>query len=248
VRADAGPGGGVLRLVADVTPDEYVAGVLLAELPDGEPSLRQDLAAAVLRFVAAGPRHEAADVCDRTHCAWFVGRGPRVLWPTPVAPVLLREPGREPPLPAPAFDEATWSAVVAASRQAGPRQWSSHCGGAPLSAHFVWGSDDRRVWSCPRHAGPSASWTRDWPAAALARAFGGRVLSLDVEADDVWSLRVRTERGLEGFRFDDARRRLAAALGGEPLPSPATRVSRVTDGFRAEGVGRGHRVGLCLAN
>jgi hypothetical protein len=247
LRVDAASGA-VLRLVAEVTPDEYVAGVLLAELPDGEPARRLDLAAAILRFVASGPRHEAADVCDRTHCAWFVGRGPQVLWPTPVAPVLLREPGGPLPSDTPPFDEATWSAVVAASRHAGPSQWSTHCGGAPLSAHFVWGNGDRRVWSCPRHPGPSASWTRDWPAVALARAFGGRVLSLDVEADDVWSLRVRTERGLERFRFDDARRRLASAMGGGPLPAPAARVSRVTDGFRAEGVGRGHRVGLCLAN
>jgi hypothetical protein len=242
VTAFAAPGAG-LRLVAEMTADEYAGGVLLAELPDGEPSLRLELAAAVLRFLAAGPRHESADVCDRTHCAWFVGRGPRVLWPAPAQPVLLREPGRD----APPFDEAAWALVLAASRRPGPREWSSHCGGAPLSAHFVWGNGDRRVWPCPRHAGAASAWSREWPAAALAEAFGGRVLDLDVDAGDVWSLRVRTERGLERFRFDDARRRLAAAVGGEPLPSPAARVSRITDGFRAEGVGRGHRVGLCLA-
>jgi hypothetical protein len=240
--------GGVLRLVADMPAAEYVAGVLLAELPDGEPSLRLELGAAVLRFLAAGPRHDGADVCDRTHCAWFVGRGPRILWPAPAQPVLLREPGRDVAPDEPLFDAATWSLVLAASRRPGPRQWTSDCGGAPLSAHFVWGNGDRRVWPCPRHAGAAETWSRAWPAAALARAFGGRVVSVDVDADDVWSLAVRTEHGLDRFRFDDARRRLVAAMGGEPLPSPAARVSRVTDGFRAEGVGRGHRVGLCLAN
>jgi hypothetical protein len=148
----------------------------------------------------------------------------------------------------PLFDAATWSRVVAASRQPGPRQWTSDCGGAPLSAHYVWGNGDRRVWPCPRHGATAATWSREWPAAALARAFGGRVVSVDVEGDDVWSLAVRNEHGRERFRFDDARRRLVAAIGGEPLPSPAARVLRVGDGFRAEGVGHGHRVGLCLAN
>ena len=241
-----------LRLVAEVTPDEYVAGVLLAELADGEPARRLDLGAVILRFLAAGPRHEAADVCDRTHCAWFVGRGPQVLWPTPVQPVLLRDPRTDGELAldtTPPFDAASWTRIVAAAREPGPHLWSSHCGGAPLSARFVWGSDDRRVWRCPRHANPAASWWRDWPAASVARALGARVSSIDVDAEEgTWSLLVRTERGIERLGFDEAHRRLGATIDGDALPSPATRVSRVADGFRAEGVGRGHRVGFCLAN
>jgi hypothetical protein len=238
-----------LRLVAEVTPDEYVAGVLLAELPDGDPARRTELGAAILRFLAAGPRHEAADVCDRTHCAWFVGRGPRVLWPTPVMPVLLREPATDRALEAPPFDAAIWARIRDAARERGPHLWSSHCGGAPLSAHFVWGNGDRRAWPCARHTAPTATWSRDWRAASLARAFGGRVRSIDVDArDGVWSLRVRTERGEERVGFDEAHRRLAATIGGDALPSPAARVSHVTDGFRAEGSGHGHRVGFCLAN
>ena len=249
LKVDAGAEGR-LRLVAEVTPDEYVAGVLLAELPDGEPARRLVFGAVVLRFLAAGPRHEAADVCDRTHCAWFVGRGPQVLWPTPVEPVLLREPRMDrasdttPPL-----DAASFARMAAAALEPGPHLWSSHCGGAPLSAHFVWGNGDRRVWKCPRHVEPTASWSREWPASSLARAFGGRLSSIRVDEEDgTWSLRLRTERGEERLGFDEAHRRLEAALGGDALPSPAARVSRVADGFRAEGVGRGHRVGLCLAN
>jgi hypothetical protein len=240
---------GRLRLVAETTPEEYVGGVLLAELPEGDAARRIGLGAAVLRFVAAGPRHEAADVCDRTHCAWFVGRGPRVTWPTPVMPVLLREPGAARDLEAPPLEAASWARILAAAREPGPHLWSSHCGGAPLAAHFVWASGDRRVWSCDRHPAPTASWSRDWPAGALARAFGGRVLSLDVDTPGgTWSLRVATERGLERFGFDDAHRRLDAAIGASALPSPASRVSRIADGFRAEGLGHGHRVGICLAN
>jgi stage II sporulation protein D len=238
-----------LRLVADVTTDEYVAGVLLAELPHAEPVRRIELGAAILRFLAAGTRHENADVCDRTHCAWFVGRGPRVLWPTPVEPVLLREPGADRDRETAPLDAATWSRIRRAAREPGPHLWSSHCGGAPLSAHFVWGNGDRRVWSCARHVAPAASWSRDWPAAAIARAFGERVRSIDVDEESgMWSLRIRATGGEERLGFDEARRRLDAAVGRDALPSPAARVSRVTDGFRAEGSGLGHRVGFCLAN
>src|SRR4030095_15972988 len=116
------------------------------------PPPRVGPAAAARGPGGAAPRHESADVCDRTHCAWFVGRGPRVLWPAPAQPVLLREPRRD----APPFDEAPWALALAAPRRPGPREWSSHCGGAPLSAHFVWGNGDRRVWPCPRHAGATS--------------------------------------------------------------------------------------------
>ena len=46
--------------------------------------------------------------------------------------------------------------------------------------------------------------------------------------------------------YDDAHRALAAVLGWGALPSPPDRVTRTATGFRAEGVGAGHRVGLCL--
>src|SRR5262249_22443671 len=45
-----GSAGGRPRLVADVERAEYIAGVLLAELPAGEPERREALGAAVLRF------------------------------------------------------------------------------------------------------------------------------------------------------------------------------------------------------
>jgi hypothetical protein len=75
------------------------------------------------------------------------------------------------------------------------------------------------------------------------------VRSLAVETDGgIWSLRVRTDDGEERLGFDEAHRRMAAAIDAHALPSPATRVSRITDGFRGEGLGLGHRVGFCLAN
>src|SRR5262249_33586327 len=62
---DGAPGvSNVLVLHAAMTPREYAAGVIAAELPDGRSPRREALGAAVLRFLRAGPRHGADDVCD----------------------------------------------------------------------------------------------------------------------------------------------------------------------------------------
>ncbi len=231
---------GTLRLVASVSPREYVDGVIAAELPDGSRALREALGAAALRFLAVGPRHAGAHVCDSTHCAYFVGRGPRVAWPDPVTPV-------ERGAPAP-VDEALWREIVDDAARPGPRQWTSHCGGAPLSAHFVWGTGDRSVARCPLHgSGESRPWTRLLSDADLARAFGGAVRDLEiVERDGVWNLDVALPDATRSLLYDDAHRLLARVLDWGALPSPATSVARAGGGFRVTGFGLGHRVGLCL--
>ncbi|HSD29776.1 MAG TPA: hypothetical protein VLL75_20905 [Vicinamibacteria bacterium] len=237
---------GALHLRAEMTVPEYVFGVLQAELPGASGPGREALAAAILRFLADGPRHGGTDVCDSTHCAWFIGRGPAVSWPSPKAPVLLasREAGD-----GARFDAVAWDAVVRRAREAGPRQWTSHCGGRPLSAHAVWGNGDSRVWSCERHHEPSRPWTRTWDDATVDEAFGGKVRSLAVrETNGVWTLVTETAAGASAYSYDDAHRRLAAKLGWAALPSPADTVVRAAGTWRAEGVGLGHRVGLCLGD
>ena len=244
--AEAGPAD-TLRLRAELRPEEYVAGVLAAELPEGDRERRVALGAAVLRFLADGPRHGTYDVCDQTHCAWFVGRGPRVLWPGPRTPVLLaRGPGGE--SEDLALDGATWASIRAEERKDGPRLFTAHCGGEPLSAHFVWGNGDRRVFRCDRHGPADAKpWSRLLSDPDIARAFGAPVERLELTTlDGIWTLRVSTSRGDRDLLYDEAHRRLAGILGWDALPSPATRIYRTAGGFRAEGVGRGHRVGLCL--
>jgi len=228
-----------LRLKAEMSAREYVSGVLAAELPSGEGDLRIQLGAAALRFIKAGPRHRDRDFCDTTHCAWFVGRGPRYLWPSPKRPALATGPV-DPPL-----EDGLWSAIVAAYTEDGPSQWTAHCGGEPLSAHFVWGNGDRKVRVCARHSSPTRPWTRRWEDAAVARAFGDGTLHLH-ERDGVWTLEVEGSEGRRLLRYDEVHRRIAAVLGWDALPSPASRVVRVQGGYRVQGVGWGHRVGLCL--
>lgn len=238
-----------LRLRAELRPEEYVAGVVAAELPAAGLDRRVALGAAVLRFLADGPRHGSTDVCDQTHCAWFVGRGPRVLWVNPRTPVLLASAsGRE--TEDLTLEGGTWARIRAEALRDGPRHFTGHCGGAPLSARFVWGSDDDRVWRCERHAGGDAApWSRLWSEADASRALGATVTRLEVTtASGVWTLRARTPRGDLDLRYDDAHRRLAAVLGWDALPSPADRILRTAGGFRVEGVGSGHRVGLCLGD
>jgi hypothetical protein len=233
--------------VATLELRDYASGVVAAEAPGKPPALQAQLAAAVIRFLARGPRHADADVCDQTHCAWFIGEGPRLRCTDAHHAVVVPDP---PEPEATGFTDVAWASVLEAARQPGPAFWTAHCGGEPLSPHAVWGSDDRTVTPCPRH-GPAdaASWRRTWSTKALAAAFGGKVEDLKVEwRNGTWVLIVWTPQGRRVLRYDDAHRALATVLGWDALPSPADNLTHVTDGYEATGRGSGHRVGLCLGD
>lgn len=248
---DFAPGDGPPRPIATMAARDYASGVLRAELAGPAPTLRVSLAAAVLRFLRRGPRHADADVCDSTHCAWFVGEGPVPRWLRP-------EAATTDATVAPALSDDEWSRALATARDqpSGVDQWTADCGGDPVSPHFIWGGGDRRVTACPRHPkGSGRSWRREWLAADIDAVFGAPVRALDVTVvDGQWFLRVRADPRSPGdgapstvsLPFDDAHRRLAARLGWDAMPAPAARVMRTPTGFVAAGVGSGHRVGLCL--
>jgi len=232
---------GTLRLTATMQEREYVSGVIAAELAGGSRPLRLSLGAAVLRFLALGPRHAAAHVCDSTHCAFFAGRGPRLAWPAAGQAVELKTAAAP-------LDDALWREISSQAARPGPSHWTSHCGGVPLSAHYVWGSGSRTAAPCPLH-GPTESrpWTRLWAAAEVQKAFGPGVRELRVvERDGAWRLRIDTAESTRELLYDQVHRLLAVPLGWGALPSPATQIVRALGGFRATGVGLGHRVGLCL--
>jgi hypothetical protein len=238
--AEAGRGGRV-DLVAEMDIREYVSGMIAAELPGGSRTRRIELGAAALRLRARGPRHVQADFCDTTHCAWFIGRGPRLRWTSPRQAVVEDAAPR-------AVDDEEWARIVEAARRPGPAHWTSHCGGRPLSEYSVWGRGDRLAASCPIHGGaPAHAWTRFWPDTALERAFGGRVTRAEASVEGgVHRLVIESDGATRRLLYDEAHRALAGVLGWDALPSPPERVTRAEGGFRAEGVGAGHRVGLCL--
>jgi hypothetical protein len=233
---------GALRIVAGMERREYASGVVAAELAHPDADAEAALGAAVLRFLGRGPRHQGFDLCDSTHCAFFIGRGPRTRWLEPGQASAVG--GVLHPL-----DDALWQRARTLAESPGPDHWTSHCGGQPLSAHAVWANGDRSVQACALH-GPSSArpWRRAWSDRDLERAFGADVRGLRVRTDDgVWRLEVTRDAGdVSLLLYDDAHRRLAAGLGWGSLPSPAERVFRSAGGWQAEGVGLGHRVGLCL--
>jgi YD repeat-containing protein len=88
---------------------------------------------------------------------------------------------------------------------------------------------------------------RHWPAAEVARALGPGVADLEVGSDQgQWVLRVTDAQGTRQLTYDEAHRRLAQRLGWGALPSPAEHLEAGPGGWVAQGVGLGHRVGLCL--
>jgi hypothetical protein len=230
------------HLLATLTRRAYVEGVLAAELPYGDRALRLELGAAVLRFLARGRRHVDADVCDSTHCAWFVGQGPALDWTNPA---LAREVAAEPA--SESLGDGDWERMETLAKTPGPAFWTAHCGGTPLSTQRVWGWGDAAAKPCPRHRGPAAIWTRSWSRQELEQAFGPGIESVSLEpSPGVWGLTL-TRKGLrKTYGYDEAHRRIAAILGWDALPSPADRVELTDAGLRLQGVGQGHRVGLCL--
>ena len=237
---------GALQLVLSTTPRDWVEGILLGELRGGGPELREELAAAALRFVRSGPRHGRDDVCDTSHCSVFAGRGPLVAWPTPRRAVVA--PGDDRAAP-PLLDDEAWARVLALAARPGPAAFTGHCGGAPLSPFEVWGRGSREATPCPRH-GPSDddAWERLLPSPALDATFGRVSGLVAVVVDGVRRTRVTTREKSVDLLYDDLHRALAPALGWDALPSPPDSFSRDSGGWRARGRGRGHRVGLCLAS
>ncbi|HJV89187.1 MAG TPA: hypothetical protein VJ623_02690 [Holophagaceae bacterium] len=230
------------HLLATLSRRAYAEGVLAAELPHGSTGLRLELGAAVLRFLGKGRRHVDADVCDSTHCAWFVGEGPRLDWTDPTHARELREPAPEP------LSQDDWERIQRLAAAPGPALWSAHCGGAPLSPQRVWGWGEATAAPCPRHAAPAAPWSRTWPREALARVFGAEPQSIRLTPPaEPWGLVVLGAGLRRTYGFDEVHRRIAAVLGWDALPSPADRVDLGGEGLRLRGVGQGHRVGLCLA-
>jgi stage II sporulation protein D len=237
---------GFPHLVLTTGTRAWVDGVLRGELGGRTPELREELSAAALRFLRAGPRHGADHLCDTTHCAVFAGRGPAVAWVTPRRAELLA--GERLAAGTALLDDAAWGRALDLASRPGPEHFTGHCGGTPLSPREVWGRGPREALSCPRHSpADTQAWERLLPDETLASAFGRPVVELRAEVvDGARRTRVSTRERSDALLYDDLHRLLAPSLGWDALPSPPDSFERVGGGWLARGRGRGHRVGLCL--
>jgi hypothetical protein len=231
------------KLIATMTTREYASGVINAELmPESPIGLRIELGAAVLRYLKQPPRHTNADVCDNTHCAWFIGRGPRVEWPTP-------ELAKETSHVTVPIDDSLWSAILNRSQSPGPSFWTSHCGGKPLSPYAIWGNGSTEATTCPRHQQPAQRWERAWDRAKLEKSLGGQITSAQIVwPKGQWTLRIEIQSRTRDFNYDATHRLIAPIAGWDGLPSPAESVWLSDAKIHLQGFGSGHRIGLCLGD
>ena len=144
-------------------------------------------------------------------------------------------------------EETDWGRIEALAKVPGPTFWTGHCGGRPLSTQQVWGWGEADAAPCPRHPAVTAAWTRAWPRQALEKAFGPGIESMSLEPrGGRWGLTLIRKGGRRTYGYDEAHRGIAAVLGWDALPSPADQLELTEDGLQLQGVGQGHRVGLCL--
>jgi stage II sporulation protein D len=242
-RAAPAQGRGALRVVLATSTRAYAEGVVRGELGAAEPARAEELAAAVVRFLARGARHGTEDVCDLSHCARFVGLGPELAWKSATHARVV--PTSSPRFATP-LDDAAWARARDAATRPGPASWTADCGGEPLSERAVWGAGGDDAPSCPRHAARPTPWTREVAGADVAAALGD-VVSISAETRDGTRVtRVATTTGERALLYDEMHRLLAARAGWDALPSPPDSWERTPRGWRVTGRGSGHRVGVCL--
>jgi SpoIID/LytB domain protein len=131
---------GLLELYETIQVDDYLAGVLPAEMPAGWPmeALKAQAIAArseVLASRAGKHMLEGCDFCATEHCRAYLGHG-----------------GRETPTDRAVFE--TSGMVLAANGRTVPAVFSANCGG--------WTEDNETVWSAPPN--PVLRGLPDFPA------------------------------------------------------------------------------------
>jgi stage II sporulation protein D len=235
----SGAGG---RRVVRVALEEYIGGVVSAEAPPGAPpALREALSIAARSYALANlGRHggEGFDLCDLSHC----------------------QAHRPPDTASLDAARATAGLVLTGDGHIVSAFHSASCGGALESPGSVWRDDailDRYMPARPDPVahGPDA-WRSEIAAADLLRALrearirGPELRDLTI-ASRTPSGRARELRvsGLAPGVVDAEtfRRVVGYVLGWQVLKSSLYTVTRTARGYRFDGRGRGHGVGLCVA-
>jgi SpoIID/LytB domain protein len=228
--------------------DDYVAQVVAGEAPPDAPAAALEALAITARTfaVAQGSRHrcDGFDLCDLTHC--------QVLRPATASSRAAAARTRDRVLAEPTSSQS--------SRQIRPAAvfYSASCGGSLVTPADVWADGRRlahlRVGADPA-AHPVASWQMRVSAVDLERALqsagirGGTLRDLHVL--ERTRAGVVTRVGLAGLvpselDAESFRRVLGHRLGWNILKSNQYEITRTAAGYRFDGRGRGHGIGLCL--
>ncbi|MEW6322677.1 MAG: SpoIID/LytB domain-containing protein [Acidobacteriota bacterium] len=224
----------------DTVPlDDYIARVVAGEgQPRAAPAAQEALAIVARTFAVANRnrhRREGYDLCDTTHC----------------------QVTRPPTEAARRAATATSGRILLHSGQPAFVFYSAWCGGRPEQASRVWpgaedyGSDVGADEACSGEP----PWSAEVRAADLERVLraaglrGGRLRALRVVGRNASGrvARLRAEgfapTDLDGHEF---RMAVGRVLGWQVLKSTAFDLHRTGTGYRFEGRGFGHGVGLCV--
>ncbi|HUR21937.1 MAG TPA: SpoIID/LytB domain-containing protein, partial [Vicinamibacterales bacterium] len=239
--------------VSAVSLEQYVLGAALSEVtPTGETDAAVttifEVQAIIARTYAVAHlgRHagEGFDLCDKTHCQ-------------------LYQPGR---IQTSTFSSAARRAVVATSRRilryngrAADAPFHADCGGRTTTAASVWGGP--ALPYLPERADNVAEGThRSWQFAASNQEWstilrkdartdpGGPMRNVSVTKTDSSGRAAEVEiTGAQIRRVTGSvlRSVVTADRGARSLMSTRFSVRRTSNGFRLEGTGFGHGVGLC---
>jgi SpoIID/LytB domain protein len=239
--------------VAALALEDYVARAVAGEgAADAPPAALEALAVVARTFARGGQGghdRDGFDVCDLTHC------------------LALRAPGA-------AASEAARKTRgrILTVRDRPARVWvSASCGGRTAMPAEIWGN--RGVRPQPDQDGPSVDFSylasraepecrteSRWRAEIAERDLGRALRGSGIRGDLIRSLTVvaRTASGrvarvhIGGFEPPDItaeqfRLAVGRALGWNLVRSHAFDITRTATGYRFEGTGFGHGVGLCVS-
>lgn len=220
--------------------EDYVARVVAGEAaPRSAPAALEALAIAVRSFALANRgRHarDGFDLCTLTHCQ------------------VLREPHEA----ARRAARATEGQVLVDRGAPAPVYFSASCGGRTEKPSAVWPGADDPSWLPSRRdraCGGEPRWAAEISIRDLERALRAagisrgrlRRLSIDGRSSSGRVLRLRLE-GLVPDRItgQDFRIAVGRTLGWQLVKSTAFDLKRTGAGYRFEGRGFGHGVGMCV--
>jgi SpoIID/LytB domain protein len=226
--------------VETVGLEDYVARVVAAEAgPSDGPEARKALAVVVRSFALANRqrhRDEGFDLCDLTHCQ-VVGR----------ASVASRQ-----------ATEATRGQVLRQGAAVASVYYTASCGGQTERPSQVWRGAPDPPYLISRSEDECRSSTR-WSSEIAAANLGRALRTAGMKGQEIRNLWVRSRSatgraariavaGFDPQEIDGEAFRLAVGrtLGWQLLKSTAFNVTRTAAGYRFDGYGAGHGVGMCV--